>query len=118
MRVKHVMGKLPAIVAVFAFLWIQFVHTAVLDAAEPHAGFQAAHMADDDHGDAAGSHHGQDGDHPMGSLHQSMHDHHHVACLTGHPPLVKSVPDGGRIVAKSDLTHGRSLSPPVPPPLS
>ena len=41
-RLKHVMGKLPAIAAVFAFLWVQFVHTAVLDATEPHDDFQAA----------------------------------------------------------------------------
>lgn len=122
MRLKHVMGKLPAIAAVFAFLWVQFVHTAVLDATEPHDDFQAALMADDAHDGASdphhGPHHGDDDDRGMGPLHQSIHDHHHVVCLTGHPPLVKSVPDGARVVAKSDLTHGRSLSPPVPPPLS
>lgn len=112
------MGRIAAIFAVVSFLSLQFVHVAVLDAADAHADAVAHHYSEPHDLDSGVSHDGADHDGGLDALHGSVHDYHNITCLSGDMLLAMAVPDGNRFVIRARRDHGRSLRPPVPPPLA
>ena len=117
------MGRIAAIFAVISFLSLQFVHAAVLDAVHSHADAGGHHYGEPHDQHPAESHHGPDHDgvdHDDGldALHSSVHDYQNITFVSCDMPLAMAVPDGNRFVIRAKRDHGRSLRPPVPPPLA
>ena len=112
------LGKISAIFAIISFLSIQFVHAAVLDAADAHADIGSHHHIDFHHHYGMHDHDDHDDDESHDSLHSALHNICHVACEPAFVPAIASVPTGDRFMIRDQRDHGRSLRPPVPPPLA
>ncbi|MCG8504805.1 MAG: hypothetical protein MI755_09385, partial [Sphingomonadales bacterium] len=77
------MGRIASIFAVISFLSLQFVHVAVLDAADSHGDAGAHHHGEARDLDSGVPHDGADHDGGLDALHGSVHDYHNITCLSG-----------------------------------
>lgn len=114
---------MAAILAVFSFLTVQFLHAAVLESEDMHVSYVNAQINDIHHKNHHNNHHNgnadeDDKDHALGHIHKSIHDHHNITFPTSLDTTISSVLNGNLLLPKRDLPLGLSHSPPVPPPLA
>ena len=117
------MGKIATILAVLSFLFVQFLHAAVLEGENTHINSAAVQINDAHHSDHYNDHHNggakeNDKDHALGHVHKSMHDHHNITFFTSLDTTISSRLVDNLLLPKRDVPLGLSHSPPVPPPLA
>ncbi len=117
------MSKLAAFIAAFSFVFIQFVHAAVLDGEHVHYAGKMAVLADhhnhDHHHEHVDEHDSIEvNDANLGHLHQALHDHLtftlQAMSLFKDPVLF----DDSYLDIGLTTGSGSKPAPPVPPPYS